>query len=608
LFKFYQLINAFPKLKFKVKFLLEMGFLWLRSCNEKMPAPWQLILPWRILFLRKPNPVQHLRGGSMKRKAFYVLVVAALLLAACGGAGGGQPATVRVGWAGSPDTLNPGMAILVEAYTIFELVYDSMYDLNLDGSFTLSLAESAEVSDDGTVWTFKIRDGVKWHDGQPLTAEDIAFSYNLYKDTPEYPYMNGYYTPYFDTIEANGDEIILTLTEAIPNIESQLVFLYVLPKHVWENEDKIEFENFEMIGSGPFMMAEYVQNEFVRLTANKEHFATPPKVDEVIFQTFANQDALVQAIKTGQMDMITEMPNTAVDSLKSDSNIELVIGAPFAPSVTDIIFNQADPENCPTEEGGICSGHPALRDRDVRLAMSHATDKQRLIDLVLLGLGSPGLTLIPDGLGVWYNDSIQDYEYDVAKANQILDDAGYLDTNGDGVREMPDGSSPLTFRLNWPSDSINAPRMAELLSQMWGEIGIKLELQAVDPDALTAQCCPAFDFDIMIWGWASDPDPSALLYVYTTESIPTGSSETGYSNPVYDELYNKQQVELDFDARMDIVWEMQRIVHEDVVYIIPFYDEQVQAYRTDRFTGWITNEAKVALEDVTSLVVIEPVK
>src|SRR5690606_11154969 len=142
----------------------------------------------------------------------------------------------------------------------------------------------------------------------------------------------------------------------------------------------------------------------------------------------------------------------------------------------------------------------------------------------LLGLGEPGLTLIPDGLGVWYNDSLVDYEFDVAKANQILDDAGYADTNGDGIREMPDGSQPLTFRLNWPSDSINAPRMAELLGQMWGQIGIALEPQAADPDALTAQCCPTFDFDIIIWGWASDPDPSALLYVYTTDSIPYGSS------------------------------------------------------------------------------------
>ena len=561
----------------------------------------------------------------MKSRILYLLILVALVLSACGGkpttgtdipaaseepVAAAGPSVVKIGWAGSPDTLSPGIAILTEAYTIFELVYDSMYDLNLDGSFTLSLADSVDRSDDGLVYTYKIKDGIKWHDGQPLTAEDVAFTYNLYKDTPEYPYLNGYYTPYFSTIEATeNNEVVLTLTEAIPNIESQLVFLYVLPKHIWESVDKIEYDNVDMIGSGPFKMEEYVQNEFVRLTANKEHFATPPKVDEVIFQTFENQDALVQAIKTGQLDMITEMPNTAVASLKNEENVELVTGAPFAPGVTDIIFNQVQPGNCPTpEEGGICSGHPALQDRDVRLAMAHATDKQKLIDLILLGLGSPGLTLIPDGLGVWYNDSLKDYEYDVAKANKILDDAGYIDADNDGVRDMPDGSKPLTFRLNWPSDSITAPRTAELLSEMWGEIGITLEMQPVDPDALTSQCCPAFDFDLMIWGWASDPDPSALLYVYTSEAVPTGSSETGYSNPAYDELYAQQQTELDFETRKDLVWEMQKIVHDDVVYIIPFYDQATQAFRTDRFTGWITDQPKVELSDTTSLVVIEPVK
>ncbi len=543
----------------------------------------------------------------MKHKLLIILVIASLLLAACGG--GGQTSTVRIGKAASPDNLNPGMAILAASYTIFELVYDSMYDLNLDGSFTLSIADSVTVSDDGLTYTYKIKDGIKWHDGKPLTAEDVAFTYNLYKDTPEYPYLNGYYTTYFDSITTTDkNEIVLKLTEAIPNIESQLVFLYILPKHIWETVNKTEYENFEMVGSGPFKMGEYVQNEFVRLVANKDYFGTPPKVNEVIFQTFQNQDALVQAIKTGQVDMITEMPNTAADSLKTAEGVELVVGAPLSPGVTDIIFNQVSPENCPTDAGGICTGHPALRDRNVRLAMAYATDKQKLIDLVLVGLGTPGLTLIPEGTGVWYNNTIKDYEFDVAKANQILDDAGYKDANGDEIRDMPDGSRPLTFRLNWPSDSITSPRTAELLSEMWSKIGISLEMQAVDPDALTSQCCPAFDFDLIIWGWVSDPDPSSLLYVYTSEGIPTGSNETGYSNPKYDELYAKQQTELNFDARKAIVWEMQQIVHDDVVYIIPSYDLQVQAYRTDTFTGWITDQPKLALDDVSSLLAIEPVK
>ncbi|MBI5825930.1 MAG: ABC transporter substrate-binding protein [Chloroflexi bacterium] len=548
----------------------------------------------------------------MKQKALYILLLAALVLSACGNLGGGQPVVVRIGWAGSPDTLNPGSAILSEAYTIFGLVYDSMYKLNLDGTFSLGVAESVEHSADGLVYTYKIREGVKFHDGQPMTAGDIKFSYDLYKTHEDFPYINSY-TAYIESTEAPDDNtIVLTLSEAIPNIESQLVFMYILPEHIWkdhaEGSATVEFENFEMIGTGPFKIVEYKQNEFVHLGANKEHFETPPKVGEVIFQTFESQDVLVQALKSGQVDMITEMPATAVETLKAEANVKVLNGAPFAPAVSDIIFNQIAPENCPTDDGGLCTGHPALQDRNVRLALAHATNKQKLIDVVLLGYGTPGLTLIPDGLGFWYNDTIKDYEFDTARANQMLDDAGYADTDGDGVREMPDGSQPLIFRVNWPSDSIDAPRQAELLSEMWEEVGVKTELQATDPDALTAQCCPAFDFDVILWGWGSDPDPNLLLGVQTTAEIPTGYNETGYSNPEFDALYDQQAVELDLETRKELVWKMQEIAFNDVVYIIPYYEQSIQAYRTDKFTGWLTAFAKIELSDVTSLVLIEPVK
>jgi peptide/nickel transport system substrate-binding protein len=183
-----------------------------------------------------------------------------------------------------------------------------------------------------------------------------------------------------------------------------------------------------------------------------------------------------------------------------------------------------------------------------------------------------------------------------------------MDTDGDGVREMPDGSNPLSFRLNWANDSTSSPRMAELLGQMWGEVGVKLEPQALDPDALTSVCCPAFDFDVILWGWGSDPDPGFMLSILTTDEIPTGTSETGYSNPEYDALYAAQAVELDRAKRQEIVWKMQEIMLRDVPYIIPYYDQAVQAFRKDRFSGWITDQTKVELTDPSSLTVIEPVQ
>lgn len=554
---------------------------------------------------------------TLMRKLFRLLLMLACgLLAACTAAPTPEPpAVARIGYGGSPDTLNPGTAVLTEAYTIFALVYDALYTYNLDGTYSLGLAESVDRSADGLTYTYKIRSGIKFHDGQPLTARDVAFTYNLNKAHAEYPYMNPY-TASMESITAPDDTtVVIRLNAVIPNIESQLVFQYVLPAHVWQahaaGAAAVEFENETLIGSGPFKLLEYKQGEFVRLGANKQHFSRPPKVDEVIFQTIGNPDALVQAVSTGQVDMITELPNAAAEKLGKAPNVKVVSAAPFAPAVSDIIFNQATSASCPSKSA--CTGHVALQDRQVRVALAHATNKQQLIDVLLLGKGTPGLTLIPNGLGMWFNNSLQDYEYNPAKANKILDDAGYSDRpysqpNRCAKPDCPRGSPIMNFRMYWPSDSVDAPRMAELLAGMWKEIGVGVQPQAIDPDALTALCCPAFDFDIMLWGWGSDPDPNLLLNVMRTESIATGSSETGYSNARYDALYEQQSVELDLKKRQALVWEMQRQVHEDAVYIIPYYEMQVQAVRTDRFTGWIVDQNKLDLSDVSSLVNITPVK
>ncbi|MBX3012906.1 MAG: ABC transporter substrate-binding protein [Caldilineaceae bacterium] len=521
------------------------------------------------------------------------------------------PVTLRVGWPGSPDTLNPGTGVLAEAYVIYDMVYNTLYKLQFDGTFRLDAAESVETSEDGKTWTFQIRQGIQFHDGQPMTAHDVAFSIQLYMDHVDFPYLN-FYTTYFESVAAPDDNtVVLTLTEAIPNLESQLLALYILPAHIWsqyaEGDAAAEFENLAMIGTGPFRLQEYQQNEFVHLVANKEHYATPPKIDELIFQTFGNEDALVQALVTGQVDMITEMPNTAVPVLRRTENINVVSGPPLAPSVRDIFFNQVTPENCPPDDG-LCTGHPALLDRTVRLALAHATDKQNIIDVAMLGLAKPGLTLVPSGQAYWYNDQLQDYAFDLAQANQLLDEAGYRDTDGDGVREMPDGSRPLAFRLQWANDIPEAPRIAEILGQSWAQIGIKTEPQAMDPDALTAVCCPAFDFDIMIWGWSWGPDPNDPLGVMRTDQIPTGSSETGYANAAYDTLYDQQSVERDPEQRRALVFQMQEIVLNDVVYIIPYYQDLVQAYRTDRFTGWVIDAPTLTLEDSSVLTKVELVQ
>jgi peptide/nickel transport system substrate-binding protein len=524
-------------------------------------------------------------------------------------AGTATGGTVRIAWGGSPDSLNPGNGVLAEAYTLYELMYDTPISVTSAGDYVPELAESWEVSDDGLSWTVTIVDGATFHDGEPLTAEDVAYTIELYRDTEDFPFLPSYAAP-FETVEVLDDrQLVLTTAEPLATFESYMAFIYVLPQHIWETEaDAVAFENAEMIGSGPFQLTEYAQGEFVELTTNADYWATGANIDGVIFQTISNPDARVTALTTGEVDAINEFPATAVSTLQNAENVTVHIADIAAGgSLRDVFFNIVAEEDCPPDDG-VCSGHPALKDVEVRQALAMATDKQQIIDVATLGTGSPGLSLVPPGLGDFYASDVEDWPYDPAAANTLLDEAGYADADDDGVREClaDQDCDTLTLRFNYADDIDTAPREAELIQGMWAEVGVEIEIQGLDPDTLTSVCCPSFDFDVMLWGWGSDPDPAFLLGVGLCDEIPSGFSETGYCNPDFDELYFAQAVETDPDTRVEQIREMQRILVEDVPYIIPYYQQSIQAWRTDTFIGWPEDDPTLGLEDPSSLIVLRP--
>jgi len=524
-----------------------------------------------------------------------------------GEAASGGRSVVRFGWAGSPDSLHPGLGVLTASYIVFGLVYDSLVQLELDGTYSPSLAESWQSSPDGLEWTFHLRPGSRFHDGVPVTSRDVAFSFELYRQHAEFPFLHGYTEP-FAAVEAPDPEtVVLRLEHPVPNLESQLVFLFVLPEHLWSAlPDPVAFDNTEMVGSGPFRLLDYRRNEFVRLGAYRDHPVSPPRVDEVVFVTYGTLDALVQALRAGEVDVVRGVPATAVAALRSSPEIEVVSGAPLAPNAIFLEIDQVDPASCPP--GGACSGHPALRDLAVRRALAHATPKREMIDVLLLGQGTPGRTLIPDGLVGFFDPTLEDYSFDLDAARRELDGAGYRDRDGDGVRETPDGTRPLALRLDFASDDPAAPRAAELVARSWARIGVSVDRRAVDPNALAAERGPAFDYDLVYWSWTSDPDPNFMLQAMTTEMIPLGGNYSGWSNPEYDALYRQQAETIDSQERQRLVWRMQEIALRDVAYIVPFYERGIAAYRRDRVRGWRIDQPGLALEDRSSLAFVEPLE
>lgn len=558
------------------------------------------------------------------RPASALLFTVALVLSACQpsasespGDGSAPPSgsgatggTVRLGIGGAATALNPGNGELAEDYVLYELIYDTPIEVAPTGEFVPELATDWVVSDDGLTWTLTLVEGATFHDGTPLTSEDVKFSLELYRDTPDYIYLPSYPDVFVDIQAPDPTTVVITTSDPVGNFESRMVFMYVLPMHIWEAvEDPVAFENEEMIGSGAFKLAEFSQGEFVRLEANDDYWDTPPLVDEVVIQTFTNADARIAALTNGDVDAITEFPATAISTLQNTENIEVQISDVAAGgSIRDVFFNVIDPADCPAD--GICSGHEALRDVTVRQALATATDKQQIIDVATLGTASPGLGLVPVGLGDFFLGLDADYPYDVDAANQMLDDAGYEDTDSDGVRECLDSQAcdDLTFRFNYPNDIDTGAREAELLDAMWGEIGVNLEIIALEPDALTAVCCPAFDYDVILWGWGSDPDPQFLMSVTTCAEVETGTSETGYCNPEYDEIYNASSIETDSETRIQMIHELQQIVLDEMLYLIPYYAQNTEAFRTDTFTGWYQGSATFGLDSAISLVSVHPVE
>jgi peptide/nickel transport system substrate-binding protein len=518
-----------------------------------------------------------------------------------------EPVILKVGSTRSLDKINPYWATEYAEGIIFDLVYESLFIVNYNSDFEENLAKSWEMSEDGLTWTFNIVQDSTFHDGTPLTAEDVAFSINLYKARQDSSRWSN--VKMIDTAEATGDySLTINLVEPIPNMIDQLAALWILPKHIWEplgvETDLEDFINKEMIGSGPFMLKDYEKDQFISLESNKDHWKRPPIIDGVVEQFFNNEDAMVQALISGQLDYVDNAPLTAVRTLEGTDNVQMLEGRRATPHFDDIVINQIDPANCP--EDGVCDNHPALRDVSVRQALSHATDKNTITNIIRLGYADVGVSLIQPG-SKWYNTDLEDYAFDLDKANQILDEAGYMDVDGDGIREMPDGTNSLVFRLYYPTYITTHPRLAELLAESWAQIGVSLEIRGLESDVLASMVNPQFATDIVLWAWESSIDPNFILSLCSTEMINNWAGESGYTNPEYDELFAAQAVELDEQTRIDLVWQIQEIIMEDAVYIIPYYDHLVNAVRTDTFTNWPFDQATVIPLYMDMLCTIEPV-
>lgn len=504
-----------------------------------------------------------------------VLVLAmAAGFSGCGGGGGDFDAsTMTIGSSTSVDTLNPLSSYEQQSFEIIALVYDPLvrYDKELNPS--PALADDWKISKDEKTWTFHLNKNAKWHDGEPVTSEDVKYTYELMLDTG----LGYMYSSYLEGITdiTCPDERTVVIKTKLPKANMLMNTTPIMPKHIWEKVQKEELEtwdNGEMIGSGPYKLVSN-ENGIVKVSKNEEYYGTKPAVENFVFVEYKNTDSLAQALKVGEIDAAVNLSATQYSQLEDEENVTVISGEVQGFMQVGI--------NC--SEDPASKGNPLLKDAEIRKAIEYATDKQNIIDMAYQGHGTEGTTMLNASDPYHYAPKGEELRsYNIEKANKLLDDAGYKDRNGDGIREDADGNK-LSFEFINIGDNSAEVKTGQLIASTCKEAGIEIDLKTMDSGALQ-DAITAADYDMFMWGWGGDYDPTVMMGILTTAQIGS-NNEPQWSNAKYDQLYEKQQTEMDKEKRIALVQEMEKIAYDEAPYIILLYDNNIQGYRSDRWTG-----------------------
>jgi peptide/nickel transport system substrate-binding protein len=558
-------------------------------------------------------PMRH----RMARLVGAVGLIGALLMpAAAGPVTAQEDKTLRVGTIQEFDSINPNLAYLVSSYEAFILNYDLLVGFGPDLEYAPT-GFATEWTQDGNTWTFKIREGMLWSDGQPATARDVAFTYQYLLDSLD-PAYTGPWAPDGNDLPGDGetegdgaadnplslfgdflvstielqsveavDDTTVTMTTAFPTSLILGAYIPILPEHIWGEvtfaSAATDFQTDPpVVGTGPFQTVEWRRGEYARFEKNPNYWGEEPYLDEVIFQFYANEDAMGQALRAGTVDYIRGVIPEQFQTFDDDPDIVGVNGN--GAGWTQLAFNTYDK---PIEGGGASTS--AVRDPAFRAALDRAVDRDVLVDQVLNGYGIPGSTIVAPTIPTFRKEPANPRPFDLTAAAAALDAAGYVDSNGDGSREDKEGKE-INLRIYFPDTDSAYPKSAQFVADWWGQIGIPVTIQSFDSDTLTSllytpEAGGTADYDIELWGWASGSDPDFLLSIFTTSQIGVWS-DSNYSNPEYDALYDQQKRAVDVPARKAVIDQMQDMIYDDAPYIILFYDNELHAYRSDRFEGW----------------------
>ena len=497
------------------------------------------------------------------RSAFFIAA-----LAACSGsdapaskdsAGG----TLVISIGGDPETLLPPLASTTTGQMIGDLVYDRLAEigdsLNTVGDlgFQPRLAKSWEWSADSLSITFHVNPAAKWHDGVPVRAKDVAFTYSLYSDSANASPYRVSLAGIDSVVERDSLTAVVWFKERSPmQFYDAVNTMLILPEHVLRNVSGPALRSSDQsrspIGSGRFRFVKWNAAQSIELTADTANYRGRPNLDRVIMMVAPDLNAAITRLSGGEADMLEQVPAARFAEVAKDSNLTVTLTRGL--DYNFVQFNLNDPK-------AAARPHRVFGDRAVRRALTMALDRNSIVrnaydSLADVAVG-PTVRAYPTT-----DASLAQLPFDKARAQALLDSLGWKDSNGDGVRDR--NGVKLEFKLAVPTTSTARNAMSVLIKQQLADVGAKADIEALDIPAFVEKQSRR-DFDAVIGGWHVEPSPGGIRQTWGSGGAqpPRGSNYGSYRNPLFDAHVDSALASTTIEGRRSHFTKAYQIIIED---------------------------------------------
>ncbi len=468
---------------------------------------------------------------------------------------------------GDVSVINPVLSSDTASSAVEGVIFSGLTKINEALEIVPDIAKRWIISKDGRTYTFYLRDDVYWHDGAKLTAYDAKFTFDLILDPKVNSVRRGDYI--IDGIpirfETRGPHILRAI---LPKPFAPFLGragMGILPKHLLEGQD-INTSQFSRkpVGSGPFMFKEWISADRVVVERNPRYFGGAPKLEKIIFKIIPDENSRFIAMEAGQTD-VCDIPAKDYSRAKAMKDINVF-------EYDSLMYVYL----------GLNQKKEIFSDKRVRQALAYATDKQQLIQLIFKGLASPAYSPMSP-VGWTYNDEVEKYNYNIRKAKNLLDEAGWLE-GIDGTREKNGKKLEFTILVN--QGNKEREKAAVILQWQYKKIGVKVNVRVMEWSSLLRILNAKSgkkDFDAVIIGWSLGIDPDSYS-IWHSSQYPLGLNFIGYSNKEVDRLLEDGRTTINKAERKKIYGKVQKIIAEEQPYVFLWYPHSIVAV-SDRVGG-----------------------